>query len=177
MQTINNRHHCHRSTHQQYYHTRKPALKRQKRCTFATTATVAESTGLGSSSDITGTGQTNFYTYNYTYILRCIQYTHTNRTMRVHTITHPRIDTVKTWQFISCREKPVHPVSIEKSPLPHQIGRQLLNSSLKYYNIFRFEQIFDIGVCIFLRDFPGRFPQNRLQSILFICPLDPFLQT
>lgn len=54
MQTINNRHHCHRSSHQQYYHTRKPALKRQKRCTFATTATVAESTGLGSSSDITG---------------------------------------------------------------------------------------------------------------------------
>lgn len=55
MQTINNRHHCHRSTHQQYYHTRKPALKRQKRCTFATTTMVAEATGHSRTSDIAGT--------------------------------------------------------------------------------------------------------------------------
>lgn len=60
-QTINNRHHCHRSAHQQYYHTRKPALKRQKRCTFATTTTtVAEATGHASTSDITGTSTYNW---------------------------------------------------------------------------------------------------------------------
>lgn len=104
MQTINNRHHCHRSSHQQYYHTRKPALKRQKRCTFATTATVAESTGLGgSSSDITGTQQTTFwYTNSLGYI----------RTPR----SYAQTDSVETWQPMSC-----------------QTNFMVRSTSLKYY--------------------------------------------
>lgn len=55
MQTINNRTRCHRS-HLPYHHTRKPAIRHNKRCTFATTATVTE-TSIGHSSsttDITG---------------------------------------------------------------------------------------------------------------------------
>lgn len=94
MQTINNRHHCHRASHQQYYHTRKPALKRQKRCTFATTATVAESTGLGSSSDITGIqNKQHFDTPN---VWQYVRIAHMPCTM------HELIQST-TWQLMPCQ--------------------------------------------------------------------------